>query len=135
VEEYRTEDADIVLVASGSAVGTARTVIDAKRDEGVKAGLVKIRLYRPFPTQRLAQALQGKKAVGVLDRSICFGWDCGPLYMETRAITPEIGLMPMLSFIDGLANMDITQEHIARMIDDIHGAANGQPHQQVTWLV
>jgi hypothetical protein len=42
--------------------------------------------------------------------------------METRAITPEIGLMPMLSFIDGLANMDITQEHIARMIDDIHGA-------------
>jgi len=134
IEEYRTEDADIVLVTSGSAVGTARTVIDAKRDEGVKVGLVKLRLYRPFPTQRLAQALQGKKAIGVLDRSICFGWDCGPLYMETRAITPEIGLMPMLSFIDGLANMDITQEHIARMVDDIQGAADGRAYQQVTWL-
>jgi pyruvate ferredoxin oxidoreductase alpha subunit len=134
IEEYRTEDADIVLVTSGSAVGTARTVIDAKRDEGVKVGLVKLRLYRPFPTQRLAQALKGKKAIGVLDRSICFGWDCGPLYMETRALTPEIGIVPMLSFIDGLANMDITQEHIARMVDDIQGAAEGRPCQQVTWL-
>jgi pyruvate/2-oxoacid:ferredoxin oxidoreductase alpha subunit len=134
VEEYRCEDAEIVLVTSGSAVGTARTVVDAKRDEGVKVGLVKIRLYRPFPTQRLAQALAGKKAIGVLDRSICFGWDCGPLYMETRAITPEIGVMPMLSFIDGLANMDITQEHIAGMIDDIKAAADGKPYERVTWL-
>ena len=70
MEEYRTEDADIVLVTSGSAVGTARTVVDAKRDEGVKVGLVKLRLYRPFPTERLAAALKGKKAIGVLDRSI-----------------------------------------------------------------
>jgi pyruvate ferredoxin oxidoreductase alpha subunit len=134
VEEYRCDDADIVLVTSGSAVGTARTVVDAKREEGIKVGLAKIRLYRPFPTERLAQALKGKKAIGVLDRSICFGWDCGPLYMETRAITPEIGVVPMLSFIDGLANMDITQEHIAGMIDDIKAAADGKPYQQVTWL-
>ncbi len=134
IEEYRTEDADIVLVTSGSAVGTARTVIDAKRAEGVKAGLVKLRLYRPFPRERLAAALKGKKAVGVLDRSICFGWDCGPFYMETRALTPEIGVIPMLSFIDGLANMDITREHIAGMIDDIQAASEGRPYQQVTWL-
>ena len=134
VEEYRSEDADIVLVTSGSAVGTAREVVDAKRAEGVKVGLVKLRLYRPFPTERLAEALKGKKAVGVLDRSICFGWDCGPLYMETRALTPEIGIVPMLSFIDGLANMDITRDHIAGMIDDIQAAADGRPYQQVTWL-
>ncbi len=134
IEEYRTEDADIVLVTSGSAVGTARTVVDAKREEGVKVGLVKLRLYRPFPVERLAEALKGKKAVGVLDRSICFGWDCGPLYMETLAITPRIGIVPMLSFIDGLANMDITQEHIGSMIDDIHAASQGSPYQQVTWL-
>ena len=114
MEEYRTDDADIVLVTSGSAVGTARTVVDAKREEGIKVGLVKLRLYRPFPMERLIQALKGKKAVGVLDRSVCFGWDCGPLYMETRALTPEIGIVPMLSFIDGLANMDITQDHIGR---------------------
>jgi pyruvate/2-oxoacid:ferredoxin oxidoreductase alpha subunit len=134
IEEYRTEDADIVLVTSGSAVGTARTMIDAKREEGISVGLVKLRLYRPFPTQRLSAALKGKKAVGVLDRSVCFGWDCGPIYMETRAVTPQMGIMPLLSFIDGLANMDITQEHIGRMIDDIHEASQGRPYQEVTWL-
>jgi pyruvate/2-oxoacid:ferredoxin oxidoreductase alpha subunit len=134
LEEYRNDDADIVLVTSGSAVGTARTMVDAKREEGIRIGLVKLRLFRPFPKERLAAALRGKKAVGVLDRSICFGWDCGPIYMETRAITPEIGIVPMLSFIDGLANMDITQEHIGRMIDEIDGAAQGRPYQQVTWM-
>lgn len=134
VDEYRTEDADIVLVTSGSAVGTARTVVDAKREEGIKVGLVKIRLYRPFPVQRLVEALKGRKAVGVLDRSIAFGWDCGPMYQEVRALTPEIGIIPMLSFIDGLANMDITQEHIGWMIDDIDAAAKGQAYQQVKWL-
>lgn len=134
IEEYRCEDAEIVLVTSGSAVGTARTMVDAKREQGIKVGLVKLRLFRPFPVERLSQALKGKKAVGVLDRSICFGWNCGPLYMETRAITPHIGIMPMLSFIDGLANMDITQEHIGRMIEDIHQASLGHSYQEVTWL-
>jgi pyruvate ferredoxin oxidoreductase alpha subunit len=134
IEEYRAADADIVLVTSGSAVGTARTMIDAKREAGIKVGLVKLRLYRPFPVERLSQALQGKKAIGVLDRSVCFGWNCGPLYMETLALTPQIGIVPMLGFIDGLANMDITQEHIGRMIDDIYEASQGQPYQQVTWL-
>lgn len=134
IEAYRCDDADIVLVTSGSAVGTARTVIDAKREEGIKVGLVKLRLFRPFPVERLAPVLKGKKAVGVLDRSICFGWECGPLYMELNAITRHIGIMPMLSFIDGLANMDITKKHIAGMVDDIHNASQGNAYQEVTWL-
>src|ERR1035437_4611827 len=104
IEEYRSKDADIVLVTSGSASGTGKTVVDALRDKGMKVGLVKIRMFRPFPREKLAQALHGKKAIGVLDRSVGFGWNCGPMYMETRALSPEIGKMPMLSFIDGLAN-------------------------------
>lgn len=134
VEEYRTDDAEFVVVTSGSAAGTARTVVDAKRAEGVKVGLVKIRLYRPFPKERLVQALKGMKAVGVLDRSLDFGWDCGPMYTETRALTPEIGVVPMLSFIDGIASGDITQEHIARMVDTVHAASEGQSFEEVTWL-
>lgn len=134
IQEYRTEDADIVLVASGSAAGTARTVVDAKREEGIKVGLVIIRLFRPFPTQRLSDTLKNRKAIGVLDRSICFGWNCGPMYMEIKALTAEIGIVPMLSFIDGLANMDITQEHIAKMVGVIDDAANGKDYQEVTWL-
>lgn len=134
IEEYRCDDADIVLVTSGSAVGTARTVIDAKREEGIKVGLVKLRMFRPFPVEKLSQALKGKKAIGVLDRSICFGWNCGPIFMETTALTRHIGIMPMLSFIDGLANMDITKEHIAGMVDEIYKASQDKPYQELTWL-
>ncbi|MCX8031851.1 MAG: pyruvate synthase subunit PorA [Thermoleophilia bacterium] len=134
LEEYRTEDADIVLVASGSAAGTARVVVDAKRDQGVKVGLVKLRLYRPFPVERLSSVLQGRKAVGVLDRSVCFGWQCGPMCMEVRAAVPELARVPVLSFIAGLANLDITQEHIGQMIDEMQAAAQGRPYRAVTWL-
>ena len=134
IEEYRCEDAEIVLVTSGSATGTARTVIDAKREQGMKVGLVKLRLFRPFPEEKLIQALRGKKAVGLLDRSICFGLNCGPMFLETRSLTADIGIMPMLSFIDGLANLDITKENLAKMIDSIYAASLGQPYQKVTWV-
>lgn len=135
IEAYCCDDADIVLVTSGSAVGTARAVVNEKRKAGVKVGLLKIRLFRPWPLKRMARVLRGKKAVGVLDRSICFGWGCGPLYMETKAIVPDIGeIIPMLSFIDGLGNMDITREHIDSMINDIYAASQGNSYQEVTWL-
>ena len=134
IEEYRTGDAEVVVVASGGAAGTARVAVDAKRAEGIKVGLVKLRLFRPFPRKRLAEALKGKKAIGVVDRSVGFGWNCGPMYMELRALTPEIGIVPMLSYIDGLANLDITIPHIERVIDEIHAAAQGKPYQEVTWI-
>ena len=134
IDTYRTDDADIVLVTSGSAAGTARTVVDAKRKAGIKAGLVKIRMYRPFPKERLAQVLKGKQAIGVLDRSIAFGWDCGPMFQEVRALAADVGVVPMLSFIDGLANMDITKDNIERMFDDIHNASLGNDYRQVTWV-
>ena len=134
IEEYRTEDAEIVLVASGGATGTARNVIDAKRNQGIKVGLVKLRLFRPFPRRRLAEALQGKKAIGIIDRSVNFGWNCGPMYSEIRALSPEIGAIPMLSFIDGLANLDITSSHIERIIEETFAASRGKSYQEVTWI-
>jgi pyruvate/2-oxoacid:ferredoxin oxidoreductase alpha subunit len=134
IEEYRTEDAEIVVIASGSAAGTARTVIDAKRAEGVKVGLVKIRLFRPFPAERLIEALKGKKAIGVIDRSVCFGWKYGPMCMELKAVANRFGSIPVLSYIDGLANLDITIPHIGRVVDEVNAAAQGKPYQEVTWL-
>ena len=134
IEEYRNDDAEITIVASGSAAGTARTVVDAKRAEGIKVGLVKIRLFRPFPTERLVKALKGKKAVGVIDRSICFGWKYGPMCMEIKALCPEIGAMPILSYIDGLANLDINIPHIERVVNEVNAAAQGKPYQDVTWI-
>ena len=134
IEEYRTEDAEIIIVASGGAAGTARVAIDAKREQGIKVGLVKLRLFRPFPRKRLVEVLKGKKATGVIDRSVGFGWNCGPMYMEVRALTPETGIMPMLSYIDGLANLDITIPHIERVIDEVYAASQGKPYQEVTWI-
>jgi pyruvate ferredoxin oxidoreductase alpha subunit len=134
IEEYRTDDADIIVVASGSAAGTVRTVIDTKREEGVKVGMIKLRLFRPFPAERLVEALKGKKAIGVIDRSLCFGWKYGPICMELRALSPEIGPVPILSYIDGLANLDITVPHIGRVVDEVSAAAQGKPYQEVTWI-
>lgn len=134
IEEYRTEDAEIVVLTSGSAAGTARMVIDTKRAEGLKVGLIKLRVFRPFPRERLTQALKGKKAIGVIDRSVCFGWNCGPIYMELRALSPDIGFVPMMSFIDGLANMDISIPHIERVIDEVYAASQGKSYQEVTWI-
>ena len=134
IEEYRTEDADIVILASGSATGTARTVIDAKREEGLKVGLIKLRLFRPFPAEKLIEAIRGKKAIGVIDRSVGFGWKYGPICTELRALSPEIGPIRMLSYIDGLANLDITIPHIERVVDEVNAAARGKPYQEVTWI-
>jgi pyruvate ferredoxin oxidoreductase alpha subunit len=134
IEEYRTDDADIIIVASGSAAGTARTVIDTKREQGIKVGLIKLRLFRPFPAERLAGVLKGRKAIGVIDRSVCFGWKYGPICTELKTLTADIGLMPVLSYIDGLANLDITIPHIERVVDEVNAAAKGKPYQDVTWI-
>jgi pyruvate/2-oxoacid:ferredoxin oxidoreductase alpha subunit len=128
------EDADIAIFASGSAASTTRRVIDIKRAEGIKAGLVKLRSFRPFPCQRLVQALKGKKAIGVIDRSVAFGWEAGPMAVELKGLSQEIGNMPILSFIDGLANLDITVPHIERVVDEVYLAARGKPYKTVTWL-
>jgi pyruvate/2-oxoacid:ferredoxin oxidoreductase alpha subunit len=134
IEEYRTEDAEMVLVASGSLSGTAQKVIDLQRDQGVKIGLIRLRMFRPFPRERLVEALRGKKAIGVIDRSICFGWNSGPIYVELRALSPEIGNVPMMSFIDGIANMDVSVTNIQKMVEIVKSASTGDFYQEVTWI-
>lgn len=134
VETYRSEDADVVLVGSGSMCGTIKSVIDQKRQEGIKVGLVRLRMYRPFPEERLIDALKGKKVVGVVDRSICFGFKGGPMYRELKSLSTELGGARVLSFVDGLANMDITTAHIDKIIDSCLSASNGGPCKDVTWV-
>lgn len=136
IEEYRCEDADIVLVAMNSCVGTAKVVVDQKRDKGLKVGLIKVRMFRPFPRERLARALRGKKAIGVIDRNVCFGWNCGHLLMELRAaLTNELeGPIPLLNFIGGLNGGDITHQHMERAINTVHLAAQGKPCKETIFL-
>ncbi len=136
MEEYRCDDADIVLVALGSCVGTAKVMVDRKRDEGLKVGLVKVRLFRPFPRERLITALRGKKAIGVIDRNVCFPWNCGHLLVELRAalMNDLWERIPLLNFIGGLNGGDITLEHMARAIDTVNLAAQGKAYQEVSFF-
>ncbi len=136
IEEYRSEDADLLIVTMGSCTGTAKGVIDRKRDEGLKVGLIKIRMFRPFPRERLLKALQGKKAVGVIDRNVSYAWSCGHGYFEIKAILSELKgpCPPVLNFIAGLGGDDITPKHVERAVDMTYSAAEGRSVQPVTWF-
>jgi len=135
IEEYRMDDAEIALVSMGSHTGTARAAVDKKRQQGHQVGLIKVRVFRPFPWERLAEALRHKKAVGVIDRSICFGWNCGHLFHELQVTLHRTGFTtPTLDFIDGLGGGDVTMVHIERAIDITHDASRGKPFNELTWL-
>ncbi len=134
IEQYRTEDAEIILVTMGSTAGTAKVAIDKKRDEGLAVGLVKIRMFRPFPVEKLVQALMGRKAIGVLERSVCLGWNGGHIFIELKAALSDVGIPPMVDFIGGLAGIDITVEDIEKILDTIYRVSQGDPVKKVTWL-
>jgi pyruvate/2-oxoacid:ferredoxin oxidoreductase alpha subunit len=136
IEEYRTEDAEVVIVTMGCSTGTAKVVIDKKRDEGLKVGLIKIRMFRPSPREKLIKALNGKKVIGVIDRNVCFGWNCGHNFLELKTLLSDLQTPQplLLDFIGGLGGCDITFRDVERVIDRTIAAGKGEPHQTVTWL-
>ena len=135
IKEYRTDDAEIVLVAMGGEAMTASVVIDKKRAEGMKVGLVRIRMFRPCPAERLAKALKGKKAIGVLEQGICHGWNCGFLLMDLKAVLYDMGVnVPMPNFLAGMSGDDITLDQIEQAVDITYKASLGEPYREVTWL-
>ncbi|MFC1920102.1 phenylglyoxylate dehydrogenase [Chloroflexota bacterium] len=135
IEEYRTEDADIVMVSMGSQTGAIRDVVDSRREHGEKVGVIKIRLFRPFPRERLAKALAGKKAIGVVDRNVGFGWQSGVTFMEIKAAIQDLPVhIPVAGFIAGIGGTDCNLEMVERAISITQLAAEGKPHQEVTWL-
>jgi pyruvate/2-oxoacid:ferredoxin oxidoreductase alpha subunit len=119
----------------GSQTGAIREVIDSRRDKGEKIGLVKVRAFRPFPTERLVEALKGKKAVGVLDRNVCFGWQSGTVFMETKAALQDLPTrIPVTGFIVGIGGSDCSLEMVEKAVRTTQLASEGKPHQEITWL-
>lgn len=120
LEEYRLEDADLVIIALGSTAGTAKVVIDELRDGGIRAGLVKLRIFRPFPADRLARLLSKFPVVAVMDRSDSLSTMGGPVFIETRSALYELDKRPMLvNYVYGLGGRDITEEQIKRVFSDM----------------
>ena len=115
-EEYRMEDAEIALVLMGSSAGTAKAAVDELRQAGVKAGLVKIRVFRPFPGEELAAALGHCQAVAVMDKSEGFSGCGGPLFAETASACINLSQRPkMVDIVYGLGGRDFTVDQAKRV--------------------
>lgn len=124
-DSYRLEDAEVALVILNSAAGTAKDVVDTYRDKGIRAGLLKPRLFRPFPYSEVAAALKSAKVVCVMDRADSFG-GFGPVYMEIASALMANGSRPVLiNKIYGLGGRDFLPEHAEAVINEIIGIAKG----------
>jgi len=136
-EEYQTEDADVVLVGMGTLSMPVKVAIRQMRKEGKKVGFVRVRWFRPFPAEELAQTLGRFKAVGVIDRDYSFGSPhmSGVLATEIRAsLYPAAARPPVVGFICGLGGREVTVPDVRRMSDMVFKAAAGQAQPPVTWI-
>ena len=136
VEPYRLEDAEIAVVCIGSTAGTVKTVVDELRGKGVKAGLLRIRVFRPLPVQDIIQWLSDKKAVGVMDRACSFGGNGGPLFHEIRHALYDLpNRPPVTNYIYGLGGRDTSPHLIHKVYQDLQRIAEtAQVEQFVNFI-
>jgi pyruvate ferredoxin oxidoreductase alpha subunit len=134
-EKYMSDDADLVVVAMGSTAGTAKVAIDALRKKGVKAGLVKPRIFRPFPREEMATALKGAKAIAVMDRSDSLSGHEGQLCTEIKAALYDKKIdKTMLDYIYGLGGREIKLSDIEHVYAELSEAAKGKVKPGVSYL-
>ncbi len=119
-EDYKVADSEIAIVAMGSTAGTIKVVVDQLREEKIKAGLLKLRVFRPFPAEELKEALKNVKAIAILDRSDSFNAVSGPLFSEVRNILYDTGERPkIINYIYGLGGRDIGLKEIKAIYEDL----------------
>ena len=132
VEPYRLDDAELALVTSGTVTGTSRVVVDELRDEGLKIGLLKVRMFRPFPHEKIRQTLARVKKVAVIDRNISFGYS-GIFAQEVRAALYNADKRPLVfDFVAGLGGRDIVPETIREIVD--YTLTHDTPTEEFTWV-
>jgi len=116
-ESYKLDDAEVAIVALGSTCGTAKEAADRAREKGIRAGVLKLRSFRPFPGEEIADALRHVGAVAVLDRSISYGLPGGPLFHEIRSFAK--GDSRLVSYVYGLGGRDITPSDLQGVFADL----------------
>ncbi len=137
VDPFMTEDAEFILIVMGSAAGTAKHVAKELRKKGIKAGVLRVRLFRPFPYYDVADVLRASnvRAIGVMDRAETFGGYAGPLFSEVvTALYTEGMQIPVAAFIYGLGGRDCNIEHINQAFDVVQKAAAGEKVPYLTYL-
>lgn len=119
-EEYKLEDAEIAIVCMNSTAGTTKVVVDELRAKGIKAGLLKVRVYRPFPAKEIAKALSNVKAVAVLDRSDSLNACGGALFTDvTSGMFVNNVHVPTVNYIYGIGGRDTTAKDIKGVYNDL----------------
>ncbi len=125
-EEYKMDDAEEAVVIIGSAAGTAKDAVDELRAKGRKVGLIKIRVFRPFPAEEIAEALKNVKAVAIMDRTESFNNCCGPLGAEVRAALYNAKAdCDTVNYVYGLGGRDIRVEDFIGIYDELLRIATG----------
>ena len=119
-EEYKSQDADYIIVCMNSTAGTTKFVVDNLRKQGIKAGLVKIRMFRPFPAEEIAEALKNTKAVAVLDKADSLNAAGGALFEDiTSAMFTNQVFVPTVNYIYGIGGRDTKAEDINSVFEDL----------------
>jgi len=127
LDSYLIDDAEIAIVVVGSTAGTTRMVVDKLREKGVKAGMIRVRVFRPFPVAAYAKALSHVKVVGVMDRADSFGAQGGPVFLEVRSALYDSNPRPqVLPFIYGLGGRDIFPDNIEQAFAVLQKTAHGK---------
>ncbi|HDN50155.1 MAG TPA: pyruvate ferredoxin oxidoreductase [Thermoplasmatales archaeon] len=132
IEEYRCDDADVVLITIGTVTGTAREVVDELRERGKKVGLVKLRFYRPFPREELQKIAERVGAIGVYDRAVSFG-SGGPMFIETRHALYGHSI-PIMNFLAGIGGRDVMKKDVEKMFEMLLEAKEGKTSKEIVWI-
>ena len=125
IEKYEMDDAEEAIIIIGSSAGTAREAIKQLRAQGKKVGMIKIRSFRPFPAEEIAEALKNVKAFAAMDKDDSFNAHCGPIFAETCAGLYANGISGPkgISYIYGLGGRDVRVESIQHVFADLEKIA------------
>ncbi len=119
-EEYKLDDADFAIVAIGSACGTIKDAVDKLREKGIKAGLLKVRVFRPFPGEEMAAVLKNKKAIAIMDRCEGYSANGGPLGAElTAALYRAKSTAEVINLVYGLSGRDLRVEDVEKIYENL----------------
>lgn len=117
-EEYRMDDAEIAVVCMNSTAGTTKTVVDELREKGIKAGMIKVRVFRPFPAEEIAEALGNLKAVAIMDKADSLNAMGGALYEDViSSMYTAKKQVPAVSYVYGIGGRDTTSNNIHEVFD------------------
>ena len=135
-EKYKLDDAEVAIVCMNSTAGTTKAVIDELREKGVKAGLLKVRMFRPFPAEEIAEALSHLKAVAILDKADSLNAAGGALFEDvTSAMYVNEKHVPMVNYVYGIGGRDTTEKQIESVFADLGEIAqNGKVENPYRYL-